>query len=80
VPALLKKIAIDMAVYFLESRRRAPTEERRQNYEDAIAFLKDISKGTASLGLPEEPDVPVSGKPQISGNERIFTRKSLKDF
>ncbi len=80
VPTVLKKIAVDMAVYFLESRRRAPTEKRRQNYEDAITFLKDISKGMASLGMPEEPDVPVSGKPQISANERIFTREKLKDF
>jgi len=80
VPEVLKKIAVDMTVYFLESRRRAPTEERRQNYEDAVKFLKDIAKGIASLGISQEVDVPQENKPEITANERIFTRGSLKDF
>ncbi len=78
-PEIIKKIAVDMSVYFLESRRRAPSEERRKNYEDALRFLKDIAKGSASLDIPKLESVSKQ-EVSISSNSRIFTRDLMGDF
>jgi phage gp36-like protein len=46
-------IARDIAVYLLWSRRpNKMSDEVRQRYEDAVALLKDISTGKATLDQP----------------------------
>jgi phage gp36-like protein len=67
---------VDVAIYNLHTRRavlKVP-EERQKRYNNAIRFLRDISKGLISLGAdaPAEPD---DGLPQATTTnaDRIFT-------
>jgi phage gp36-like protein len=50
----VKGKTIDIAIYLLFSRRRNAKngEIIRQRYDDAIAFLKDVAAGRASLDQP----------------------------
>jgi len=76
VPAMIRKLSVDIAVYNLFSRRSTlkMPEERQKRYDNAVRFLRDVSRGLISLGAdaPAEPD---SGLPQASTNrdDRIFT-------
>ena len=65
VPALLARIACDIAVYRLLSlRRMGDIEDARVRYEDARRLLEAIAKGLVSLGLPAE--LPEASRPQLS--------------
>jgi phage gp36-like protein len=52
VPSNLKRMACDIARYRLYFQQ--PTEEVRQRYEDAIAFLKRVADNKAHLQIQEE--------------------------
>lgn len=57
------------------------TERVRDDYEDVIAWLKDIASGKVSLGDDTSAiEAPSSGSPQISGPCRVFTDDTLKGF
>lgn len=58
----IKALTLDIAVYLLFSRRRTTkvSETVQQRFDQAIAFLKDISNAKASL------DQPVTATPQSS--------------
>lgn len=78
VPNIVREMVVDIALYRM-STEATLTDEKRQRYEDAIAFLKDVAKGLASL-----PGVPVAAPPEapagtrvpgrVSGGDRQFTR------
>ncbi|PKN35648.1 MAG: DUF1320 domain-containing protein [Deltaproteobacteria bacterium HGW-Deltaproteobacteria-19] len=75
-PAMIRKLSVDIAVYNLFSRRsnlKMP-EDRQKRYDNAVRFLRDVSRGLISLGAdaPAEPD---SGLPRASTDraDRIFT-------
>jgi len=79
VPGPVRFLTTKLAVYRLHSRRRALEAQhpRRIDYDDAIAALEKISKGTASLGI--EPPL-ASAADQIGEftySERLFTRDRL---
>ncbi len=79
VPDIIKQHSVTIAIYFLFVRRSAVPEIRRQNYEDAIAHLKDISLGKASL--PPITEDEVSAEPQASRTEddRTFSMGKKSD-
>lgn len=66
----VKALTLDIAVYVLLSRRRTTkiSETVQQRFDQAIAFLKDISAVKASLDQPASAQVPQSSTagPQIS--------------
>jgi phage gp36-like protein len=73
VPLLLKRMAGDIARYLLYEDRVTDQVERR--YSDAIAWLKDVASGKASLGADAVGAQPASdGGAQASGGDRVFTR------
>jgi phage gp36-like protein len=81
VPAIIRKFSVAIAIKNLFSRRRGAPDPRRKDYEDAIAFLKDISKGTASLGQNDPDGSPAaSNAPDIDGPDRVFSRDNLEGF
>lgn len=71
---VVKSTTIDITVYLLYTRRKEllPTSSPAIRYGNAIALLKDISRGNASLDQPDAPletqqssaEVAVSSKPQ----------------
>lgn len=76
VPDALVRLCVDIAVYRLGVSADLATEEMRQRYEDAVALLGRISKGTASLGLPKPPSSS-NGAVLVAGPKRRFGRDNL---
>jgi len=82
VPAIIRKISVDIAIYHLFSRRsviKVP-EERQKRYDNAIRFLRDVSRGLISLGA-DTPSEPVTGKVQTTRtkDDRVFTLGKTSD-
>lgn len=90
IPAHLVTICIDIAVYRLALSADVLTDEHRRRYDDARAFLKMVSAGSATLQIIAAPDpdggeadpAAVSGQRPIvaGGPERLFTRETLRDI
>ena len=83
VPEIIRKVSVDIAIYNLYVRRKGAPESRKERYDNAIRFLKDVSMGKASLGENDpEGTPPDTHAPQMSPDnpERIFTREKLKGF
>ena len=77
VPEILVNLCVDIALYKV-SNGLAATEAQRQRYEDAIALLKSIAKGEASLGLTDGSEEPeADGLVEFDGPEKQFTRSSM---
>jgi phage gp36-like protein len=70
----VKSLTLDIAQYLLFSRRRTTkiSETVQQRFDQAIAFLKDISTAKASLDQPATATTPQSSMagPQISERDR----------
>lgn len=72
VPLILKRWACDIARYFLHEDR--VTDAVKARYDDAIAWLKDVASGKASIGVDAAGAAPASaGGAEASGNDRVFT-------
>lgn len=83
VPKRIKNLSADIATYNLFKKRSATVgmpESIRDSYEDAIAFLKDVSAGKASLGIDPPPTNNSVTNAKVKSNDRVFTRDSMKDF
>jgi phage gp36-like protein len=76
VPVMIRKLAVDIALYNLYTRRailKMP-EERQKRYDNAIRFLRDLAKGLIALGA-DSPAEPNGGKSQATTTkpDRIFS-------
>ena len=83
VPAIAKKISVDLAIYNLYSRKvDIIPETRAERYKNAIRQLEGISKGTISLGVDPAPAATTEGGAETNKAEsdRIFTRDKLEGF
>lgn len=76
VPAVVTRIACDLARYFLYDK--AAPEEVRNRAKDARDLLKRIAKGEVSLGLEATPATVEA--PQVDAPPRTFSLDSLEDF
>jgi phage gp36-like protein len=79
-PEFLKQICIDIAIY-----RSSPglerTDEKRERYNDAIRWLRDVSAGKATLATAVEAEDEASEDlPQSTAETRLFTRNSLRSI
>jgi phage gp36-like protein len=64
----LKGLTLDIAEYLLFARKRRVPDDVRQRFDDAIAFLKDLSSGKAAL------DQPATATQQTSGGAVVVTQ------
>jgi phage gp36-like protein len=79
VPSVLKDKACAIARYQLWSDHAS--ERVRQDYADAIAFLKDVQAGRASLGdSAGGSQVPSGGSPKFSSADPVFSRRKMGGF
>ncbi|MEG2173141.1 MAG: DUF1320 domain-containing protein [Desulfovibrionaceae bacterium] len=82
VPAPVRRWCADMSVYYLH--RKGVPEHIRKAYEDALAALKDVAKGTIQLQAAgvegSAPVVQGGGGIQQAGPRRVFSAASLKGF
>ena len=72
-PAVIKEHSKTIAIYYLFLRRHRIPEDRRKNYEDAIAHLKDIAKKVAALPPIEEADFEEQVKTTHTDDDRKIT-------
>ncbi len=80
VPPRLTKIAADIARYELYGARC--TEQVRQRYTDAIAFLKMVkTTGVSMLGLDSlNQPVPETGGVGMTAKTPVFDAAGLSDY
>lgn len=82
VPALIKALSIEIAVYYLYKRRTVP-EKIEKAYDKALARLKDIARGILSLGVDPPPAASTSGggaECNKTESDRIFTLDKMSGF
>ncbi|MBI5328857.1 MAG: DUF1320 domain-containing protein [Deltaproteobacteria bacterium] len=78
-PKIIKKCAVDIAIYNLYARRDTANEEREKRYKNAVRFLENASKGVVTLGA----DAPIredSARVSIESADRLWTRKDLDNY
>lgn len=82
----VKALTLDIALYLLFSRRRTTkiSETVQQRFNDAIAFLKDISNAKASL---DQPATATTAQSSLAGPQRSdldsclrFSEENLEGF
>ncbi len=75
VPDVLKTRAVNLTVYFLRLGRDSATEDARRQYEDDVAWMREVSRGEVSLGI--EPSAAEGDRtPGVlyHGQRRLFGR------
>ncbi len=81
VPPLIKALAVDLAIFHLYLRRSVAPPVRRQKYEAAVAFLKEVAAGQAVVaGAGGEPPSTDREAPQIRSANRIFRRDTQGEW
>lgn len=76
VPDLLVKYTVDIAIYEC-CPASTRTDEKRQRYEDALAWLKDVAKGIAVVAPPDAGDEAIH-LPSAVSQPRLFTRPKMQ--
>ena len=82
-PAVLNRLATDIAMYRLQALRPLhDLADARRRYDDVTALLAKVAAGELTLGLAldgKEPAVAAEAE-AIEGPRRVFTRDRLRGF
>lgn len=77
VPEILRGQCCDIARYELDPR---PPEDVKTRFNAAIAFLRDVQAGKATLPLPGGGNLTGTAGVQVVSSGRVFTKSTLQDF
>lgn len=82
VAAIIRTLAVDLAIYNLYGRRTvAPVPDvRKERHKDAMRFLDLVTQGKIKLGADEPAPVSSGNSIAVVAPDRVFTRETLKDF
>jgi len=81
VPAMITRIACDIAAYNLYSRRDMPMPDiRKDRNTAAIRFLELVAAGKVSLGADTPAPSDTQHSVDFNSSARKFTRGKLRDF
>lgn len=86
VPALIRTISVDLAIWNLHKRRGLTERDAiKQGYERAIQMLKDLAAGRLSIGETPGPSETEVGGPEATtvvdeDDSRIFTQAKLEHY
>ena len=80
VPDIIRKVAVELSIYALYSRRLGAPEEWRTRYEDNRRWLQDLAKGLVSLGEDDPDGSPAPAPIKVSSRPRVFSRERMGDF
>ncbi len=76
VPDALRTVAVDASVYFLQLGCDSVTDDVRRQHELNIGWLRDVVRGTASLGAEATPaEAPGAGSVRYQSQPRLFGRE-----
>lgn len=79
VPDLVKRLAVDLAVFEICSRRSDPPENREQKRQQAVRLLEKIGSGSAVIPGAVSASTDSGSNPvQISSADRVFSRDRLR--
>jgi phage gp36-like protein len=80
-PARVKALAVELAIYHLYSRRSVAPPVRQRNYEEAVAFLKQVAAGQVVIVGPQG-ELPTVAKEVTDSTSaiRAFTRDTQADW
>lgn len=78
-PLSVSKMAVNLAVFNLYSRRQGPPDHWQARYNNTIKKLTMIQDGESGLGSGD-PKSSESDKAEVVSNDRIFTGDTLKNF
>jgi phage gp36-like protein len=79
VPPVLAKSASDIARYYLHGKSADKDSAVTRAYNEAVAFLRDVSKGLVQLSAGgEAPAAAGGGSVKASAPGRVFTRETLR--
>ena len=73
-PAAIKRLAGDIARYYLYDDHATETVQKR--YDAAIAFFRDVAAGKVSLGPEAQASQPTGGTVQMVTGDRVFSRSA----
>jgi len=81
---LIKNLSIELAVYWLYSRRMTTEipESITNIYKDSLKILSDIQKGSVSIGV-NEVQTPKASADYVSStslNQQVFSKEVLDNF
>lgn len=76
--APLRRVSTRLAFYFLHRNNYPDTV--RQEYEDALDYLKQISRGDVVLDVAGIEPTSAPAQVQVDDSDRVFTRDNLKGF
>ena len=88
-PALLTRLCVDIAVYWLAEDGAGATDDKRRRYEDAMKYLERLADGRIDLpSVSDGIEPPGSGVgsgdsmvgAEFSASERLFTRQTMRGF
>jgi phage gp36-like protein len=82
-PAVLNRLATDIAMYRLQTLRPLhDLQDARRRYDDAIALLTKVAAGELTLGLATDGQEPqtAGAAETVAGPGRVFDRRKLKGF
>lgn len=82
VPDKVHALSKTIAIYNLYSRKGigdGPEKTIRDNYKDAIAFLKDVADGRAEIVDRSEPNPP-STRVQARSRTKLFSESELDKY
>lgn len=78
-PNILLAWCCEITMYKLSAESGSLTDEKRTRYRDAVAWLKDVSAGRATLGVSESVAVADDTVETSTDNpDRLFTRTTLE--
>lgn len=76
---VLERIACQLARYFLYDD--GATDQVKKNYDDSIAFLRDVSQGKVQLGPGDSgATAPASAGAEMVSEPLVFSRAGSKGF
>jgi phage gp36-like protein len=77
VTPALRSACLRIALYLMGVGRENASEQRKEAYDAAMSWLRDVSKGLANIG--DQPPAAVDpGAPQFVVEERLMTRNTLR--
>jgi phage gp36-like protein len=82
-PAVLNRLATDVAIYRLQALRPLhDLADARRRYDDAIAMLTKVASGelTLGIGLDGHETAIAQGAETVEGPARVFNRNTMKGF
>lgn len=81
VPAMVRRISVDLAIYNLLCRRdRGVSEVRANRQKEVVRFLEKVAAGGILLGATTPAPENTGNSVEVSANDRIFTRTTMEGF